>query len=108
MKATPKSQNDSRIFEFIQNIKCLSEIPNSSHHDGKGIIYIFHDISNTAITCMIDAYVNLLLYLPASATWWNGMIKKLNSVYARCGSAWSVRYISTNFLRIVPKTCKKS
>ena len=65
MKTTLKSQNDSRIFEFTQNIKCLSEIPKSSHHDGKGTTYIFHDISNAEITSMID----LLLYLPASAHW---------------------------------------
>ena len=37
-------QNGSKIFEFTNNTKYLSEIPNTS--DGKGIIYIYHDIKH--------------------------------------------------------------
>ena len=43
-------QNGSRIFEFTNNSKYLSDIPNSS--DGKGILYIYHDAAKSNITIM--------------------------------------------------------
>ena len=43
-------QNGTKIFEFTNNEKYLSNIPNAS--DGKGIIYIYHDNQNQDITIM--------------------------------------------------------
>ena len=43
-------QNGTKIFEFTNSIKYLSNIPNTT--DGKGIIYIYHDCTNSNLTVM--------------------------------------------------------
>ena len=43
-------QNGSKIIEFTNNSKYLSDIPNTS--DGKGIIYIFNNEENSSIVLL--------------------------------------------------------
>ena len=50
VKQQTNHQNGSRIFEFTNNIKYLSNIPNSS--DGKGILYMYHNIITKNVTIM--------------------------------------------------------